>query len=263
MVERTVVAPVGDALRSCAAAPSRRTVAARPRAAQAGRDGPRGPERAWRPSPISASGPRPSARCKKYWVGELPDEQACAALLEGPGQRRHRAGRSSARCRSTSWKSARRTSSSWSPCRSATMDDAALERLSREGQLYLSLVEMQTIQAHFRELGPRSDRRRTGNDRPDLERALQPQDAGRADSLSRRRRRAAVSRTCSRKRSSPPRRRSASELGDDDWCVSVFRRQRRRDPLRRRSTTSSSRSKRTTIPRPSSPTAAPTPASAA
>ena len=33
------------------------------------------------------------------------------------------------------------------------MDDAALERLSREGQLYLSLVEMQTIQAHFRKLG--------------------------------------------------------------------------------------------------------------
>lgn len=33
------------------------------------------------------------------------------------------------------------------------MDDAALLRLSREGQLYLSLAEMQTIQRHFRELG--------------------------------------------------------------------------------------------------------------
>jgi phosphoribosylformylglycinamidine synthase subunit PurSL len=32
------------------------------------------------------------------------------------------------------------------------MDDAALKRLSLEGQLYLSLVEMQTIQAHFRTL---------------------------------------------------------------------------------------------------------------
>src|SRR5262249_23520181 len=30
--------------------------------------------------------------------------------------------------------------------------DAALAVLSREGQLYLSLVEMQTIQAHFRQL---------------------------------------------------------------------------------------------------------------
>ncbi len=33
------------------------------------------------------------------------------------------------------------------------MDDSALVRLSREGQLYLSLVEMQTIQQHFRDLG--------------------------------------------------------------------------------------------------------------
>ena len=32
------------------------------------------------------------------------------------------------------------------------MSDAALERLSREGQLYLSLVEMQTIQRYFRDL---------------------------------------------------------------------------------------------------------------
>jgi phosphoribosylformylglycinamidine synthase II len=33
------------------------------------------------------------------------------------------------------------------------MDDPALTRLSRDGQLYLSLVEMQTIQEHFRQLG--------------------------------------------------------------------------------------------------------------
>ena len=33
-----------------------------------------------------------------------------------------------------------------------TMDDAALQQLSREGQLFLSLTEMQTIQAHFCEL---------------------------------------------------------------------------------------------------------------
>ena len=33
------------------------------------------------------------------------------------------------------------------------MDDAALMRLSKEGQLYLSLAEMQTVQRHFRELG--------------------------------------------------------------------------------------------------------------
>src|SRR5271157_463618 len=33
------------------------------------------------------------------------------------------------------------------------MDDEALRVLSHQGQLYLSLVEMQTIQAHFRDLG--------------------------------------------------------------------------------------------------------------
>jgi phosphoribosylformylglycinamidine synthase subunit PurSL len=33
------------------------------------------------------------------------------------------------------------------------MDDAALQRLSLEGQLYLSVVEMRTIQAHFQSLG--------------------------------------------------------------------------------------------------------------
>ncbi len=34
-----------------------------------------------------------------------------------------------------------------------TLDDEALDRLSRQGQLYLSRAEMRTIQAHFRELG--------------------------------------------------------------------------------------------------------------
>jgi phosphoribosylformylglycinamidine synthase len=34
-----------------------------------------------------------------------------------------------------------------------SMDDAALKHLSRSGQLYLSLVEMQTIQRHFAALG--------------------------------------------------------------------------------------------------------------
>lgn len=33
------------------------------------------------------------------------------------------------------------------------LDDGALEKLSKTGQLYLSLVEMQTIQKHFRDLG--------------------------------------------------------------------------------------------------------------
>ena len=72
------------------------------------------------------------------------------------------------------------------------LDDAALTKLSREGQLYLSLVEMQTIQSHFREFGRDRVRYRTGNDRSNLERALQPQDARRTHRLSRRKRRAAI-----------------------------------------------------------------------
>ncbi len=83
------------------------------------------------------------------------------------------------------------------------------------------------------------------------------------DRVSRRARRRGGSRTCSRRRSSPPRRRSADRLGDDDWCVSVFKDNagvvRFDDAVQRRA----SRSRRTIIPRRSSPTAARTPGSAA
>ena len=113
------------------------------------------------------------------------------------------------------------------------MDDAALERLSREGQLYLSLAEMQTIQAHFRDAGPRPDRRRAGNDRPDLERALQPQDAGRADPLSRRPTASGTFENLLKETIFAATQEIRQQLGDDDWCVSVFARQRRRRPLRR------------------------------
>ncbi len=85
------------------------------------------------------------------------------------------------------------------------MDDEALTRLSREGQLYLSLAEMQTIQAHFRELG---------RDPTDVELETIAQTwsehcshktlAGRI-ALSRSRTASATFRTCSRRRSSPPR----------------------------------------------------------
>jgi phosphoribosylformylglycinamidine synthase len=48
------------------------------------------------------------------------------------------------------------------------LDDSGLERLSRGGQLYLSLPEMQTIQA-FSGARPRPDRCGVGNGRSDLE----------------------------------------------------------------------------------------------
>jgi len=111
------------------------------------------------------------------------------------------------------------------------MDDAALERLRLEGQLYLSLVEMQTIQAHFRSLG---------RDPSDVELETIAQ---------------TWSEHCSHKtltgrihyRDGQTERRFENMLretifaatekirrdaGDDDWCVSVFPRQRRGGPLR-------------------------------
>ena len=112
------------------------------------------------------------------------------------------------------------------------MDDAALERLSREGQLYLSLVEMQTIQAHFRTLDRDPTDVELETDRPDVERALQPQDAGRADPLPRSQRRAPFPEHAQ----GDDLRRHAenSQAGRRARLVRerVFR-QRRRDPLRR------------------------------
>ena len=101
------------------------------------------------------------------------------------------------------------------------LDDAALERLSREGQLYLTLVEMQTIQQHFQSLG---------RDPTDIELESVAQTwsehcshktlAGRIAYRDERGERhfenmlkeTIFSATQTIRRS----------LGDDDWCVSVF-----------------------------------------
>ncbi len=102
------------------------------------------------------------------------------------------------------------------------MDDAALGRLSLEGQLYLSVEEMRTIQAHFRELG---------RDPTDVE----------LETLAQ-----TWSEHCSHKTLAGRIRYRGPEgertfenmlketifaatvdirekLGDDDWCVSVFK----------------------------------------
>ena len=102
------------------------------------------------------------------------------------------------------------------------MDDAALERLSREGQLYLSLVEMQTIQAHFRTLG---------RDPTDVELETIAQTwsehcshktlAGRIHYRDRKRRAALPEHA----QGDDLRRHagdSPSRPASDDWCVSVF-----------------------------------------
>ena len=137
------------------------------------------------------------------------------------------------------------------------LDDAGLEALSKEKDLFLNLVEMKTIQEYFRRLETGADRYRAGKHRPDLERALRPQDAQERRRYDQRRRARSTSTTCSKKPSSR-RPRSSTRTGASRsspttpaWSSSTSSRR------------SASRSRRTTIPRPSIPTAARPPASAA
>ena len=143
-----------------------------------------------------------------------------------------------------------------------SLDDAGLQRLSKDGQLYLTLVEMQTIQRHFRELG---------RDPTDVELETIAQTwsehcshktlAGRIayrDERGERRFENMLKETIFAATQEIRR-----QLGQGDWCVSVFKDNAGDRSLRRAVTTSASRSKRTIIPRRWSRTAARTPAWAA
>ena len=142
------------------------------------------------------------------------------------------------------------------------MDDAALERLSREGQLYLSLVEMQTIQAHFRTL----DRDPTDVELETIaqtwsEHCSHKTLAGRIhyrDENGERQFQNMLKETIF-----AATQKIRQQAGEQRLVRERFFRQRRRDPLRRPVQRRASRSKRTTIPRPWSLTAGPTRASAA
>ncbi|MEQ8790336.1 MAG: phosphoribosylformylglycinamidine synthase subunit PurL [Pirellulaceae bacterium] len=102
------------------------------------------------------------------------------------------------------------------------LDDEALLRLSREGQLYLTLVEMQTIQQHFRDL----DRDPTDIELESLaqtwsEHCSHKTLAGRIayrDENGERRFENMLKETIF-----AATQQIRRELGDDDWCVSVFR----------------------------------------
>ena len=124
--------------------------------------------------------------------------------------------------------------------------------------LSLSLAEMQAIQAHFRAWAatrPTSSWRRWP--RPGREHCSHKTLKGRIDFDGRR-----IDNLLKETifgATQEIRRR----LGRRRLVRQRLRGQRRRRPLRRPATTSASRSRRTTIPRPSSPTAAPTPAWAA
>ena len=90
------------------------------------------------------------------------------------------------------------------------LDDAGLEALSKEKDLFLNLVGDEDDPGLLPPARPRADRRRAGDARPDLERALRPQDAPQRRGHDHRRRSRSTSTTCSRRPSSRPRRSSTS-----------------------------------------------------
>jgi len=89
---------------------------------------------------------------KKYWIGDLPEEKLptlCSKILANDAIEQVVVG--ALQLERLEVGSPYDFNAITVPIRQ--MDDESLERLSLEGQLYLSLVEMQTIQAHFRSLG--------------------------------------------------------------------------------------------------------------
>lgn len=100
------------------------------------------------------------------------------------------------------------------------LDDGQLQQLSKQGQLYLTLTEMQTIQQHFRTLGREPTDIELETVRL-LERALQPQDVGRTNRLQRRTGRAEIQEHA-QGNNFPSHPDHPQELGADDWCVKVF-----------------------------------------
>jgi phosphoribosylformylglycinamidine synthase subunit PurSL len=103
-----------------------------------------------------------------------------------------------------------------------TMDDEGLRVLSRKGQLYLSLVEMQTIQTHFQKLGrdPTDAELETiaqtwseHCSHKTLAGRIRYRDASGERSFQNMLRETIFAAT----------QKIRQELGPDDWCVSVFR----------------------------------------
>ena len=148
LVERTVVAPVGDAALGQPPAGRRQLVHVLPK------PGVMDPVAQSALAAIADLGLEAEAvrTFKKYWIGDLPDDKlnlliskilandAVEQAIIGPLELERL-----------------EVGSSYDfhlvqvPIRE--MDDEALAELSLKGQLYLSLVEMQTIRAYYRELG--------------------------------------------------------------------------------------------------------------
>ncbi len=157
---------------------------------------------------------------KKYWLSPLPDEALkglCAKVLANEAIEQVVVGPLRLACLETG-----------SPYEFQrivvslrAMDDAALERLSRQGQLFLSLAEMKAIQEHFRALG---------RDPTDVELETLAQTWSEHCSHK-----TLAGRICYRDESGERRFENMlretifaataeirRRLGDRDWCVSVF-----------------------------------------
>ena len=106
------------------------------------------------------------------------------------------------------------------------LDAEGLAALNVERGMALDLAEMHAIRAHFGPARPRPDRRRAGDARPDLERALLAQDAPGGDRVP-----TATTIDNLLKETIFARDRSDLTL---DWLRQRLRRQRRRRPVRRR-----------------------------
>src|SRR5215469_3291319 len=102
------------------------------------------------------------------------------------------------------------------------LDEAALERLSREGQLYLSLAEMQTIQGHFRQL----ERDPTDAELETIAQTWSEHCSHKTLAGRIRYRDAAGERQFEnmlKETIFAATQEVRRQLGSDDWCVSVFR----------------------------------------
>ena len=148
VVERTVVAPVGDPCLAEPPAGCRLAIHVLPK------PGVMDPVAQSAQSAIADFGMKVEAirTFKKYWTGDLADDRLellCSKVLSNDAIEQVMVGPLAI--------SQLEVGSPYAfqlvtvPLRG--MDDAALSRLSLEGQLYLSLAEMRTIRAHFQSLG--------------------------------------------------------------------------------------------------------------
>ena len=164
----------------------------------------------------------PSGLCGSTGSIRLRCSAVASHLQSHPGQRRHRTDWSLAPCPSTTCILGSEYQFELKHTPIADLDDDGLMRLSREGQLYLQLAEMQTIQKAFRRhwaaSQPTSSWKRWPKPGANIA-ATRRWPGGSPIATSRGN---GNSRTCSRRPSLPPPLELRERWGDDDWCVSVF-----------------------------------------